>query len=234
MHAVKNSSLFSTTLALGITLFSAVSAHAVSYAEVGDAGDLPGTAQVVFGPASTALTSITGTLTITNNVSEGDLFQIYISSPTTFSATTTGFSPGVNNFDTQLFVFTLAGVGVVANDDDPSTGAPQSTIAAGQFTLPADSYYLLITGSGRNPSSSGGLIFPSFTDGTTDPTGVYGPTGPGGASPLTGYTGSSSEGGSYAIALTGAQFVVAVVPEPSTFLTFGFGLGMLLLARRRR
>lgn len=208
-------------------------AHAVGYVEIGDAGDLPATAQVVFGPANTALTSISGTLTFSNNISEGDMYRIVISSPSTFSATTTGFSPGVNNFDTQLFIFTLSGLGVIANDDDPSTGAAQSTIAAGQFTLPAASYYLLITGSGRFPTSSGGLIFPNFTDGSTDPTGVYGPTGPGGASAVTGFTGSSNDGGSYSIVLTGAQFVTAV-PEPSTMVAMGFGLGLLCLARRRR
>ncbi len=229
-------SRLSIGLVLGATLVGMSPARAVPYTEVGDAGDRPATAQVVSGPANTALTSIAGTIGITNNVSEGDLYQIFISAPSTFSATTTGFSPGVNNFDTQLFLFTVGGIGILANDDDPVTGGEQSTIPAGSFTLAAGVYDLLITGSGRYPGSSGGLIFPNFTDGSTDPTGVYGPTGPGGASPLSTYVGNSSEGGRYSIALTGARFVATAtaVPEPSTIAIFVSGFALLLFASRRR
>ncbi len=231
------SSLLSIGAVLGATLLSVSPARAVPYTEAGDAGDRLATAQVVSGPSNTALTSIAGTITLSNGISEGDLYQIYISAPTTFSATTTGFSPGVNNFDTQLFLFTLGGIGIVGNDDDPDSGSPQSTIPAGAFTLGAGTYDLLITGSGRYPGSTGGLIFPNFTDGSTDPTGVYGPSGPGGGSPLSTYVGNSNEGGRYSIALTGAQFVpavVAAVPEPSTIAIFVAGFALLLLASRRR
>lgn len=215
------------------------SVHAATYTETGDAGDLPATAQVISGAANTALTSLSGALTLTNGVSESDMFEIYINSPSTFSASLTGFVPGANNFDSQLMIFSAAtGKGIMANDDDPVTGAPQSNLPSGNTLMSSQTaglYYILVSGSGRYATSAAtnGLIFPNFSDGTTDPTVVYGPSGPGGANAITGYTGSSNEGGNYTIALAGAQFVV--VPEPGTwaFIVAGAaGLAFVLRARR--
>lgn len=208
--------------------------HAVTYTETGDAGDLPATAQIVTGPANTALTLLTGALTLTNGISDSDMFQIYVSDPAAFAASNTGFFAGSNNFDSQIFLFNAAGRGVVGNDDAASGGS-QSSIAAGSISgLQMGVYYLLISGSSRYAVSSGGLIFPNLNDGTTDPTATVGPTGPGGALPISGYNGSSNDGGNYRITLAGAQFVV--VPEPGTyaFVLVGLaGLGWNLRARRR-
>ncbi len=228
--------LKTAALSAAWVLAIAPSAFAGTYAESGDAGDIANSAaQLVTGSPGDAITSITGALSLSAGVSEADAFKIYIDSPTTFSATTTGFIPGVNNFDSQLFLFTLGGVGIVANDDDTASGAAQSTIPAGSsFTasLAPGYYYLLITGSGQFPASSGGVIFNNFSDGTTDPTGVYGPTGPGGASAISSFGGSSNEGGAYSIALTGVS-VVSAVPEP-TSLALGIAGALMLMARRRR
>ena len=223
-------------LAAGLILGSH-SASAGSYSESGDAGNgIGGNAQLATGNPGDAISSITGALTLSAGISEADAFQIYIDSPSTFSATTTAFAPGVNNFDTQLFLFTLDGVGIVGNDDDTASGGPQSTIPAGSsFTssLAPGYYYLLITGSGNFPASSGGLIFNNWTDGTTDPTGVYGPTGPGGASALSSFGGNSNEGGAYSITLTGVSVPVSAVPEPAS-LALGIAGALVLMARRRR
>ncbi len=207
--------------------------HAATYTETGDAGDLLPAAQIAAGVAGTPLTAINGSLTLTNGISDSDLFQIVISSPTAFSASTTGFVAGRNSFDTQIALFTSTGLGVVTNDD-AAAGGSQSTIAAGSVSLPAGTYYLLISGSGRYATSAGGLIFPNYTDGTTDPSGTYGPTGAGGTGTLSGYTGNSNEGGAYSIALTGAQLVPAAVPEPSSLAAIATGLGGLLMVLRRR
>ena len=234
---MKKFSMFGAALAAALTLASTAPAYAVGYAEVGDAGDIVhGAPQMVSGNPGDAITAITGALSLNAGISEGDAFQIYISSPSTFSATTTGFAPGVNNFDSQLFLFTLDGVGIVANDDDSASGSAQSTLPAGSsFTasLAPGYYVLLITGSGQFPASSGGLIFNNWTDGMTDPTGVYGPTGPGGASAISSFGGSSNEGGAYSIALTGVSVVVSAVPEP-TSLALGLAGALMLMARRRR
>lgn len=225
---------FALPLALATAcLPCALTSQAATYTESGDAGDLLPAAQLATGPAGTALTAINGALTLTNGISDSDLFQIVVSSPTGFSATTTGFVAGRNNFDTQLALFSSTGLGVVTNDD-AAAGGSQSAIAAGSVTLTPGTYYLLISGSGRYATSAGGLIFPNYTDGTTDPTGTYGPTGAGGTGSLSGYTGNSNEGGAYTVALTGAQVVPAVVPEPTSLAALATGLGGLLMALRRR
>ncbi len=209
--------------------------HAAAYTENGDAGDLPNTAQVVAGTAGTPLTLLSGALTLTGGLSDSDMFQIYVSSPSTFSASLTGFFPGFNNFDSQLLIFNAAGQGIQANDDDPATGAQQSSLPTGNTLMSSQNaglFYLLVSGSGRYATTtSGSLIFPNFTDGTTDPTNVYGPNTT--SNVVGGYTGSSNEGGAYRVNLNGAQFVV--VPEPSTWaFVLGGGAGLALVTRRSR
>ncbi len=213
----------SAVFLLASSVASAVWAD-VTYTEAGDAGDLPSSAQVTSSSTVTPLTAVKGILTLSDGISEGDMFEISITNAAAFSASTTGFVAGSNNFDSQLFLFKTSGIGVVANDD-AEAGGSQSAIPAGSITTGTGLYYLLITGSGKYPISSGGLIFPNFTDGTTDPTGTYGPTGAGGASPITGYTGSSNEGGNYSIALTGAQAVNT--PEPVSGLIALAGLAIV-------
>jgi hypothetical protein len=228
-------SIQAAVISAGLML-TAHSAMAVTYTEVGDAGDLVhAAAQAVTGNAGDAITAIKGTLTKTAGISEADAYKIYISSPSTFSASTTGFTLSVNNFDTQLFLFTLGGIGIVASDDDPVTGGPQSIISAGNsFTsaLTAGYYYLMITGGSQFPASTLGTIFPNWTDGTTDPTMLVGPTGPGGASPISTFSGNSNDGGVYSIALTGVT--IAAVPEPgSVALMLAGGLAVAGAVRRR-
>ena len=210
----------------------AVPSYAQTFTEVGDAGDLPGNVQLIGNnTAGVSLTQINGALTLTNGISDSDLFLIYISNPATFSVSM-NFKPGVNNFDSQLMIFNSSGQGVVANDDNPSGSGSQAAIPAGALTgRTAGVYYLDVSGSGRYATdSSGNLIFPNFTDNTTDPTGVYGPNNP--SAVLAGYTGNSNEAGAYALALAGAQFVP--VPEFSGVGTFGAAVAALALVRRLR
>ena len=222
--------------------------RADTYTETGDAGQLPATAQVVSGPAGTPLTAIIGSTTLTNGISDGDMYEIFISNPAAFSATTNFFSSGRNNFDDQLFLFTAAGTGVVTSDDN-SSGGSQSDVPAGTLSLaggggangtvpptPPGLYYLLIDGSGSYPVDNGAnLLFPNFNDGTTDPTMVYGPNSE--TAVIAGYTGSSNFGGAYTIDLTGAEFVPeAVVPEPGSaagILAGVAGLTLVACSRRR-
>ena len=210
----------------------------ITYTESGDAGDIvTGAVQTVTGAAGSQVGAIKGSLTANSGgIYDGDAYKIYISSPSTFSATTTGFSPGINSFDSELFLFNLDGTGIAMNDDDTATGNEQSTIDAGDpltAGLSAGYYYLLITGQGMNPTSAGGLIFPNWTDGTTDPTGVYGPNA--GATAINGFAGSSNEGGAYSIALTGVSIAASgsTVPEPGT-LALGLLAGLALLGALRR
>lgn len=230
-------SLLATALAAAVLGLAHPAAFAGSYAEVGDAGDIvSGLPQAVTGGPGETITSITGALGLSAGISEADAFKIYIASPSTFSASTTAFVPGSNNFDTQLFLFSLNGMGIVGNDDDGVSGGSQSTIPAGTSfvsSLTPGYYILMITGSGKSPASTGGLIFPSFALGA-DPTGVYGPTGSGGSLAISSFGGSSNEGGAYSIALTGVTSGVSAVPEPGTLALGLTGALALTVFRRRR
>jgi hypothetical protein len=199
-------------------------------------GELLSNAQTVIGSPGESLTTITGSLPLTNGLSQGNVFAIYISLLAQFSASTATITSGTNNFDTQLFLFNSAGQGVEANDDNPATGQPQAALPAGTAELTNASpgeYYLLIEGGGRYPTNSAGqLIFPNFTDGVTNPATVVGPTGAGGADPYAGLTGNSNAGGNYSIALTGAEFIA--VPEPASVLLLATGGMWFGLGRRGR
>ncbi len=207
--------------------------HAVTYTETGDAGDLPASAQLITLPvayslaASATTSQINGALTLTNGLSDSDMFQFVLTDPAVFTASTNlGFIPGTNNFDTQIALFTSTGVGIAANDD-ANGGSSLSTLTA---TLAAGTYELLISGSGRYAvDSAGRLIFANFTDGTTDPSSTVGPSS---TNPIAAYTGSSNEGGSYRIALSAT--LPPPVPEPSSFAAIATGLGGLMMVLRRR
>jgi hypothetical protein len=176
-------------------------AVAASWAEVGDAGDLPATAQSTFvlGPMpslGTSIGSITGTL---SSSTDRDMYRICKVATSASSATTVG-TPGTLS-DSQLFLFTGVGLGILANDDDDPSGTLRSTLPAA--ALPAlgfGAYNLAISGFDADPVSVGGLIFPSTPFG-----GVFGPTGPGGGSPIIGWSGAG-QSGTYQINLTGFRF----------------------------
>ena len=209
-------------IAVALICVLSTTSWAATWSEVGDAGSLPGTAQGT-GAGPGPLTSISGTVAASG---DADMYQIFISSPGTFSATTVG-TPGTLN-DTQLFLFDAGGLGIYANDDTSPTF--RSTLPAGNANSPTTPglYYLVISGFDVDPTSSGGEIFDdSFT-------GVHGPTGPGGGSPISGYSGGSGTG-TYTINLTGADpSDVAAVPEPTTLALLGSGIAGLVVRRRLR
>ena len=208
--------IFATGL---VALALASAATAQTWTEVGDAGDLPGSAQITVGVGP--LTAISGTI---GSTTDADLYQIFITGGGTFSATTAG-TPGTTLGDPQLFLFNAPGIGVYANDD--FGGSLQSTLPANDPLTPTAPglYYLAITSFNRDPVSPGGLIFPDVIT-------LVGPTGPGGGQAISGYTGTGDTG-TYTIRLTGAEF--ALIPEPGTLTLLGTGaLAMLGCAWRRR
>ncbi|MHC4913286.1 MAG: hypothetical protein ACYTE5_09840 [Planctomycetota bacterium] len=169
------------------------------WTETGDAGDLPGTAQVVEGIGP--LDSIGGELV--GDPDFGDMYQIYIFDPAAFSAATTG-----SGFDAQLFLFDENGMGVYANDD----GGPglESLLPPADTYSPTTPglYYLVITEWDRDPYSVSGLIFPTspFSD-------THGPTEVGGGDPVSEWIGDLGSPGSYMIELAGAGYIL-----PSIFV----------------
>lgn len=162
--------------------------------EGGDAGDLPGTAQVPLGNG--ALTSIAGSLT-----TDADMYLIQINSPGAFSATTVGGA----TFDTQLSLFDANGRGVAFNDD--SVGF-QSTIS-NTFVVRPGKYLLAVSAYDFDANAKGGAIWNDTPFGAE-----RAPDGPRRLEAVDGWSGASA-GGSYVIALTGASFVQneAVFPD---------------------
>ncbi|MCA9290868.1 MAG: hypothetical protein KDA25_07055 [Phycisphaerales bacterium] len=164
-----------------------------------------------------------------------DMYVIQIVDPAGFSAQTV--APN-STFNTQLWLFSIDGTGLLANDDvsvgDPlSRLLPMSNDGSGaQVSVPGN-YLLAITGFNNDPSSDEGPIF-----NVPDQTEISGPDGPGGLSPITAWN-EFGETGDYLIVLTGCAGVGAPtsVPLMSTPVTaaligaFVVGGGMLL--RRR-
>ena len=88
--------------------------HAVGqiWQEIGDAGDLPGTAQRIQHIAP--LDFIQGNIDVAAGDNQIDLYCIEITDPASFSASTWSDGGGAS-FDTRLWLFDANGRGVLAN-----------------------------------------------------------------------------------------------------------------------
>lgn len=224
-------SLKRLALAVGFVslLAAALPANALVWFESSKgAGETIATAEVTASPVNQPLTDIFGTLSTVLFVNtlpryQVDLYKIYISDYTVFTARTVSATPD----DTKLFLFNSAGKGVYSNDDN---GFNLLSLLPAGGPRANDFYFLGISVGGfiaRDASMND--IFPSFS--FTDVVG---------ASPLAGSLASFEEGFAsfgesritYDIALTGAR--VAAVPEPSTVLLMLAGFGGLLGRSTRR
>jgi hypothetical protein len=207
--------LAGTTLLMA-TLFSSYS-YAQVHVEIGDAGNLPATAQVI--QDVPALTGVNGTL----GTADQDMYKFRVTGGV-FTATVSFLTPGA---DSQLFLFDSTGMGLFANDDAFALAGPSQITA----TLAAGDYYLAISEFNFDPISSGGLIFPdNFL-------GQIAATGPGAGSPVTDWTASSGDGFTYEITLTNAAGIPSngiAVPDGSSSLgLLSFCMVTLMAVRRR-
>jgi hypothetical protein len=223
-----NKSILTVTASLAALLLVSGEASAQVYTETGDAGQTQATAQA---SGLTQSGTILGTL---SDINDADVFSLTITNTSTISFSTvnmlTELSGGIG-LDTQLFLFTSAGLPVVANDDDPSGLYVQSTIPAGNSflaTLGAGTYYIGISLSGNDPINSSGQLV--FTTGNGDTTALRGPAS--GINPANWNTFDSANlngpSGDYEIDITS-------VPEPSTVALYAFGaLALLLISAKRK
>ncbi|MEJ5384716.1 MAG: DVUA0089 family protein [Fimbriimonadales bacterium] len=157
------------------------------YDEVGDAGDLPESAQAT---PSGALTGIRGTL----SAGDVDLYAIYITDPSSFSASTqcTTF------IDTALFLFDASGNPVSFNDDAPEGGL-QSRLD-GSCIPGAGLYYLAVSAYDRDAADCNGAELWADT-----PFSSIRCADGAGSGRIGGWTGSHSASGTYIVNLTGAE-----------------------------
>jgi hypothetical protein len=163
---------------------------AQSWTEQGDAGDLPATAQSVAGNG--ALTQINGELP---NGGDVDMYKINVTDFANFSVSSVGGA----TFDTQMWMFDLAGNGISFKDDD---GPLQSTLT-GQFLTGNGAVLIAIS---RYDSDALDLNNDQIWNDT--PFAVERqPDGPGAANPVVSWSGSNSAAGLYSLFLTGAEFV---------------------------
>ncbi len=218
---------------LAASLFAAASlttlvsnSRAVTYAEIGDAGQTLLTATPTGTNATTALTAITGTI---GTSIDADLFLITITSPSTFSAVASSTA----GIDTSLFLFTSGGVPIIANDDSSNTSY-QASLPAGNTlltSLSAGTYYLGISLSGNEAVNLNNQQLFTVDQPTTNVRGIASGLNP---TTLATFNGATyfAETGDYTVTLTGAA---TAVPEPSTWAALALGsiaAGFTFLRRR--
>lgn len=190
----------SCTVVFGLLLCAAPAFAQSVWTEVGDAGDLPATAQMT--NCTSTLDEIRGSCP----AGDVDLFLILITNPAQFSATTCG---GTND-DSKLMLFDLDGNGVTYDDDDPNmcgTGA-QSTLT-GAFVDVADQYYLAVCRYPGQPRNAGGLQIWENQPYATERV----PDGPGAPGPVAAWGSLSTSAFDYIIYLTGTECSGTVATE---------------------
>ncbi len=166
------------------------------HVEIGDAGDLPETAQATGTDNTTPLTSISGTL----DANDVDMYAIYIADPNAFVAET---NTSTTNFDSQLWLFDANGKGIVHDDD--SAGSLRSRISNANGCIPGPGlYYIAISRYNRDAVDCNyGPIWSTAANACARAE----------ASRVTSWVGTTSPG-TYEIVLTGA-FTSPVGADPA-------------------
>ena len=207
----------SWTLLSVIVLLPGLTLAGPDWVEETDAGGFPGTSQAPkgVGPISTIAGTLAAALTIAGGDDMEDMYRIYISNPSGFSAQT--ILGGSAEFDSQLWLLDVNGRAVLANDDatmglSGSRVAPPANDGTGH-TIPGPGvYYLAITGFNNDPTNA---FYQSLFNQATRIE-ISGPDGPGGSFSIAAW-GISREAGSYLIKLSGAEFPPGDCDEDGIF-----------------
>lgn len=164
-------------LAACVAVLSATVAHAQTWNEAGDAGDLVATAQSTAG--SGPLQTINGSLASPTDV---DLYCVHLVAvppanlPLVQLQCVVLQGPNVRLFD-------AAGNGVLMNE---TCAGGNKTILAPNVSLAAGTYYVAVSYYGVDPQSAGGPIWLAGVPGQRAP------DGPGAAGALTGWAGNAN------------------------------------------
>jgi len=195
-------STFGLVLLVSAVLPSLAGAAATqTWAEVGDAGDLPATAQSTQGAGS--LISITGSLA---SIFDVDMYCIFITNEASFQA----FRTCTTISDPDLWLFAANGAGV--SHSDYCSGA--MTPITSQFVFTPSLYYIAISASNVDALRSGLPIWQSTNSNLTERS----PDGPGAPGPVNGWGGAPQTPPSlnYTINFTGVDFCDIPVPAKSS------------------
>jgi len=143
-----------------------------------------------------------GTATLTGNRAgfDKDMFTICVSDANTFEASVVGGA----TWDSQMFLFDSAGLGVLHNDDEPLPGTSFQSKITGVPLASGGLYYLAISGFNTDPFSVGNFAIWNNDDGAGNFNTVRAPDGPGAANPISLWIGAGNAGGAFTITLTGA------------------------------
>jgi hypothetical protein len=175
------------------------------------------------------------------NPARVDLYQVLISDPAAFFATTS-FGATAPRLDTMLSLFSSSGYGIVANDDTLNGGSgydPRSTLPAGSTAALNPGFYLLAVSTYRYaPFDAGGNeIFPTL--GYQPVVAASPAAGPLASWRLTDSYSGEINIGPYDLEIRGASFggaralADAAVPEASTYALAGIGLLVVCIILRR-
>jgi hypothetical protein len=208
-----------------------LTASAEAWIENGDAGDgVSGNFQVIDNSQGATLTQIIGSTDDQAN-DFVDTYLLTINNPGIFAADTLSGS----NFDTMLYLFDVAGLGLLANDDVSGVSTRSRLVATSNdgtgISVGVGTYILAVTGFQMDAVDL--LNQALFDIPIGDVTQISGPDGAGGANALGGWEDNTVLGdaatGDYLVTLTG----VGPVPAPGVMAIFG-GAGALAARRRRR
>lgn len=186
--------VISLAVLLLLAIALSATAGAQTWAESGDAGDLPWSVQTPAGLY--ALNQITGTL---SGPEDMDLYCIEVLDPAVFSASVVCAGMA----DPSIWIFRFTGLGVAHNDVCMGGG---KTIPVGMFGI--GTYHVAVGSAGRQSLAGTDPIWiPNLL------TGPRAPDGPGAAGNLSAWTGTSGfYNGNYTINLPGASYCGTAVP----------------------
>ncbi len=169
---IRRPALVALVLAL---LALAPAARAQTWNEVGDAGDLVGTAQTTLGAGP--LATITGNLGSPTDV---DMYCFQLPGPTPIASPLL-FLQCVVIQGPNVFLFDAAGNGIATNE---TCSANNKLILSPNVPLPPGNYYVAVANYGIEPQSAGGPIW------NVGLPGQRAPDGPGAGQPLVGWGGT--------------------------------------------
>lgn len=200
-----------------VSLLSLSAPAGATFIEIGDAGDSPDTALLVFAGVSRIEGMLNANPFGPEDLDLVDLFGIEISNPELFQVSTGDGSDSFLLADPVLYLFSSAWMAVVMNDD---ANGSQSLIAGLPSGFGSGRYYLGITFAGVQPTDGTDPLFDVFGDGSVL---SWNPLGGWQGEPL---TPNFDLPGRYAIELQ--------VPEPGSLMLLALGLLGIATTRRSR